>query len=135
MEDTQGARAYDERGNVRPADGRIVAQSPEEQAAQREAEIKAGYAKLAEQKKREEEANQAALEASGYVNPTVAPSEHAVAQAAGAQAAGESAPGDRYDAMDYPALQAEARDRENVKGNLPAEDLRAALRADDDRDN
>lgn len=135
-EDTQGARGYDERGNVRPADGRLVVQTEDEQRAQREAEIQAGYEKLLEQRKEEDRKNQEALDASGYVNPTVAPSEHLAAQQAAAEAvAGQGPAGDdvddRYTGMDYGQLQAEARDRDGVKGNLPMPELRAALRADD----
>lgn len=47
-------------------------------------------------------------------------------------ASNDSVAGDKYDQMDYAALQAEAKDRPDVKGNLPAEQLRAALRADDE---
>lgn len=133
-EDTQGARGYDERGNVRPADGRLVAQSAQEQAAQREAEIQAGYEKLARQRAEEERKNQENLEASGYVNPTTALSEHVIAQQRAAAAVADDpagGDGDRYDAMDYRALQAEASGRPDVKGNLPEAELREALRADD----
>jgi hypothetical protein len=131
--DTQDARAYDERGNVRPADGRMIVQTAEEQAKQREAEIQAGYAKLEQDKREEDERNQKALEESGYVNPTVAPSEHAEARnaAADAPAPDPASDGDRYDGMDYRSLQAEAATRDGVQGNLPQDDLRAALRADD----
>lgn len=38
---------------------------------------------------------------------------------------------DKYDTMEYKELQAEAKGRENVKGNLPEDELREALRADD----
>ena len=135
-EDTQGARGYDERGNVRPADGRLIVQTEAEQRAQREAEIQAGSEKLLEQRREEDAKNQEALDASGYVNPTVAPSEHLAAQQAAAAKVGDQGPAsdgvdDRYSGMDYAQLQAEARDRDGVKGNLPQDELRAALRADD----
>jgi hypothetical protein len=149
-----GARAYSDQGNVRPADGRFLGDAsddvpPQDLEAIREEEIARGYERLARQKQAEEEANQERLEATGYVNPTVAESDALVAQrAAFAKVHGEpgsigndgkpltepdqgpDAP-DRYTAMDYAGLQAEARDRDGVKGNLPMEELRAALRADD----
>jgi hypothetical protein len=39
--------------------------------------------------------------------------------------------GDKYDKIDYKELQKKAGDRENVKGNLPEDELRDAMRADD----
>jgi hypothetical protein len=85
-ENKPNARAYSSSGNVRPADGRFLGDADgdvdaEDLTAQREQEIKDGYARLAEQKQAEEAANQERLESTGYVNPTVAPAEAAKASA------------------------------------------------------
>lgn len=151
-----GARAYSDQGNVRPADGRFLGDAsddvpPQDLEAIREEELKRGYEALARQKAAEEAENQERLKATGYVNPTVAESEQLVAQRAAfekvhgepgsigddgkpAQPA-DSGPAadlpDRYAAMTYAELQQAAGGRDGVKGNLPMEELRAALRADD----
>lgn len=155
-----GARAYDDQGRVRPADGRFLGDAsddvePQDLQSIREEEIARGYERLAKQKKDEEDANQAALEATGYVNPTVAPAEALAAQRAafekvhgapgtvgddgvrlddstGSSTGSDGPPaGDKYDAMSYSELQSAASTRDGVKGNLPMDELRAALRADD----
>jgi hypothetical protein len=72
-------------GSVRPADRRYNQQkfTAKELHDIREQEIQEGYENLLEQKKAEEEANQAALEASGYVNPTAPVEESAQSKAFG----------------------------------------------------
>lgn len=139
-----GARAYNDLGQVRPADGRFLGDNsddvePQDLEAIRQRELEVGYERLLAQRKAEEEENQRRLEEAGYKNPTTEKSQFSeLANAAAAKAGEQSSetvtddPADKYSAMDYPALQAEARDRDGVKGNLPADELRAALRADDE---
>lgn len=128
------ARAYDAEGNVRPADGRFLGTASDDKAPQdlqaiREKEIQDGYARLAEQKGREEAENQKRLDESGYVNPTVAPSQAAVAQQADAPDNDQTQ--DRYTDMAYADLQAEAKERDGMSAGGSADDLRDRLRADD----
>ena len=63
-------------GSVRPADARYnrVKFTPEQLREVREQEIEDATVALLEQRKAEEAKNQEALDASGYVNPTLPPS-------------------------------------------------------------
>jgi predicted metal-dependent TIM-barrel fold hydrolase len=69
--------------SVRPGDARYNRQkfTPEQLREIREQEIYDATVALMEQRKAEEEKNQAALDESGYVNPTVQPEESPVARA------------------------------------------------------
>lgn len=127
-----GARAYSSAGNVRPADGRFLGDAdgdvPEQDLqAIREEEIRRATARVAAQQKAEEEANQKRLEESGYVNPTLNTVDDRDTPAESDEPADDE-PADRYTGMDYRELQEAAKDRDGVQGNLPAEELRAALR-------
>lgn len=130
-----GARAYSAAGNVRPADGRFLGDAdgdvPEQDLqAIREEEIRRGNARLLAQREREEAENQARLEEAGYVNPTLGAVDDRDAPA-DTDPAGSDAPKDQFADMDYRELQEAAKTRDGVQGNLPAEELRAALRAYD----
>lgn len=73
----------DATASVRPADARYnrVKFTTEQLAEIREKEIEDATVKQLEQRKAQEEANQKALEESGYVNPTVQPEESPMARA------------------------------------------------------
>lgn len=136
-----GARAYSSAGNVRPADGRFLGDAdgdvPEQDLqAIREEEIRRGVARVARQQAENEAENQKRLEESGYVNPTL----NTVDDRDTPAEAPDDSPDnktegtviqDQYTAMEYRELQEAAKDRDGVQGNLPAEELRAALRAYD----
>lgn len=127
-----GARAYSSAGNVRPADGRFLGDAdgdvPEQDLqAIREEEIRRGTARVAAQQKALEEENQKRLEESGYVNPTLNAVDDRDTPAESVPD-DEDAPKDQYADMDYRELQDAAKTRDGVQGNLPAEELRAALR-------
>lgn len=71
-----GARAYNDLGQVRPADARYLGDASgnvldADLQAQREKEIEEATARLQQQREEEEKANQERLEAAGYRNPTL----------------------------------------------------------------
>lgn len=146
---TPYARAYDENGNVRPADGRWLGDAngdvpAAELADLREQELEDARVRSEAAFRKQEEETQARLEAAGYVNPTTP--EARARDAAGTSAVHRQAPsatpapstpqngtegGDAIDAryadMEYADMQAEASGIDGIAGNLPKEELRAAL--------
>jgi hypothetical protein len=130
-----GARAYDDQGRVRPADGRFLGDAsddvpPQDLQAIREEEIRRGNERLAEQRRREEAENQRRLDESGYVNPTIPPA----VEPSGVDQADDGPDGDpdRYTDMEYADLQKEAKSRDGMSAGGSADELRARLRADDE---
>ena len=146
---TPYARAYDEQGNVRPADGRWLGDAngdvPAEKLADlREQELEDARLRSEAAFRKREEETQARLDAAGYVNPTTpearardaagtsavhrqasAPTPDAPSPENGAQGLGEIDA--RYADMEYADMQAEASGIDGIAGNLPKEELRAAL--------
>lgn len=147
---TQYARAYDDKGNVRPADGRWLGDAngdvPAEELAEMRADELEDAAIRSQRDLAEREAKAAAeLEAQGYVNPTTP--EARAQDAAGLNAVIRQAPAptpevstpengvqSRWVEAEYAEMQAAAKDIEGIPGNLPKEELRAALEQYD-RDN
>lgn len=142
MDEATHTLATDEAtGSVRPADARYnrTKFTSEQLAEIREQEIEDATVALLEQRKAQEEANQKALDASGYVNPTVTPEESPTARAfekvygAGSSSADDDTADDDYDDLSYADLQSEAKNRGlNAGGN--ADELKARLREDDAAD-
>lgn len=140
---TVNARAYDEDGNVRPADGRWLGDAngdvPAEELAEMRADELEDAAINAQRAFEKQEAEaQAKLDAAGYVNPTTP--EARARDAAGLGAAMRQAPSatpgpstpqnatqGRWAEAEYADMQAAARDIDGIPGNLPKEELRAAL--------
>lgn len=122
--DPQDARAYDDAGNVRPADARFLpggedlSDNEKRRAEVRAAEIEAGQERLRKQfeKMGVDEPNPTVVD-----RPTV---ESDVEQAA---AAGDTGTPATFEDMDYRQLQDAAKSYPDVPGNLPQDELRAAL--------
>jgi hypothetical protein len=147
---TPYARAYDDKGNVRPADGRWLGDAngdvPAADLAQmREDELEDAKIRRQREFEKLEEETQARLDAAGYVNPTTP--EARARDAAGLGAAMRQAPAptpevstpangaqSRWAEAEYSDMQAAAKDIDGIPGNLPKEELRAALEQYD-RDN
>lgn len=123
--DPQDARAYDDAGNVRPADARFLpggeelSDNDKARAEQREREIAEGQERL---RKQYEQMNV------NEPNPTVVDRDRVEADVEQA-AAGDGTSSDpvALEDMDYRQLQQAAKSYDDVAGNLPVEELRAAL--------
>lgn len=124
--DPQDARAYDEAGNVRPADARYLpggeelSENEKRRAEVRAAEIEAGQERL---RKQFEQMN------ADEPNPTVVDREQIEADVEDVAAAGDTSGSTpvAFEDMDYRQLQKAAESYPDVPGNLPQDELRAAL--------
>lgn len=130
-ETKQDAPAYDDRGNVRPTDARYTGGdrpkiTPQEQAAIRDKEIKAGWARVADQQQKVNAENEQRL---ADAVAAVSPAPDVVDDD---QADYVDPIEDRYTDMPYADLQQEAKNREGMSAGGSADELRDRLRADDE---